>query len=391
MNARLRNIILLGVLAVFLAQVGGLVLIKAGTLVEPLRIILLRGAKPIIEIKAETLWSVGPLEITNTLFTAWIVIIFLIAVAYASTRKLSIVPTGLQNLVEVAIEALYNLVVGTVGEKHGRRFFPVIATIFLYVVIANWFALLPFFNAVGKVEPLGVEEKHFHEEAVVFRDAGISFVPLNPTQLEIEAIDESACEALAGEEKTHCVEGLRAEAIAAAYEEEGVGEGETAGVLAPYFRSVNTDLMSPLSLAIVSAIFVEFWGISALGVATYGGKFFNISRLRRGDLMGIIDLFVGVLEFIAEVARLISFTFRLFGNMLAGEILLLVMTFLIPLLLALPFYGLELFVGAIQAFVFAMLTLVFGALAVSGHGDEHHGEEPHPAPAAEVAAAHEAG
>jgi len=104
--------------------------------------------------------------------------------------------------------------------------------------------------------------------------------------------------------------------------------------------------------------------------------------------MGVIDIFVGFLELIAEFARIISFTFRLFGNMLAGEILLLVMTFLIPLLLALPFYGLELFVGAIQAFVFAMLTLVFGALAVTSH-DEHDEEETHTS-SGEVAAVQQA-
>jgi F-type H+-transporting ATPase subunit a len=105
--------------------------------------------------------------------------------------------------------------------------------------------------------------------------------------------------------------------------------------------------------------------------------------------MGIIDFFVGILELIAEIARLVSFTFRLFGNMLAGEILLLMMTFLIPLLLALPFYGLELFVGAIQAFVFAMLTLIFGALAVAGHGDEQE-EKTHAAGLGKVDAVHQA-
>ena len=91
--------------------------------------------------------------------------------------------------------------------------------------------------------------------------------------------------------------------------------------------------------------------------------------------MGAIDFFVGILELIAEFARLISFSFRLFGNMLAGEILLLVMTFLLPFMFFIVsvFYGLEIFVGAIQAFVFGMLMLVFGMLAVTGHGD--HGEE----------------
>ena len=98
----------------------------------------------------------------------------------------------------------------------------------------------------------------------------------------------------------------------------------------------------------------------------------DLRRLMRGNPMGVIDFFVGILEFIAEVARLVSFTFRLFGNMLAGEILLLMMTFLIPLLLALPFYGLELLIGFIQAIIFGGLTLIFLTLAVQPHEEEAH-------------------
>lgn len=335
---------------------------------------LLRGPKPVIEIKAERLFSLGPIDITNTLFTSWIVVLLLILVAVLSTRRMRLIPSRWQNGVEAVIEGLYTLVVNTAGERHARRFFPVIATIFLYVAISNWFALLPIFNAIGKVEPLGAEEEHFREEAVVFEGSGVSFILPNAKELELE-VDEAPCEELKGDEHEECLVEQREQAIAAEKDEEGVGEDETVGVLAPYFRGVNTDLMSPLSLAIASAIFVEYWGISTLGLVGYGSKFFNFKRLLRGQPMGILDLFVGILEFIAEAARLISFTFRLFGNMLAGEILLLIMTFLIPLLLALPFYGLELFVGVIQAFVFAMLTLVFGVLAVSSHGEEHEGEE----------------
>jgi F-type H+-transporting ATPase subunit a len=272
---------------------------------------------------------------------------------------------------EAAIEGLYGLVRNTVGDQQARRFFPVIATILFYILISNWFALLPVFNAIGKVEHLGPEEQHFREEAVVFEDGGIGLIMPGAKELEIKKIDEAPCATLQGAVHEECLTGLRAEAIAAELEDEGVKEGATVGLLAPYFRSVNTDLMSPLSLAIASAIFVEWWGISTLGFLAYGSKFFNFGRLFRGGFMGAIDFFVGILEFIAEIARLISFSFRLFGNMLAGEILLLIMTFLIPLFLALPFYGLELFVGAIQAFVFAMLTLVFGALAVAGHGEAH--------------------
>ena len=360
---------------------GGLVLIKLGIGEDLLPKILLRGPKPQIEIKGETLWSIGFFDITNTLFTSWIVVIFLLVLGYLATRRLrssepDLVPSGLQNAMEAIVEALYNLVLSTVGQRHARRFLPVIATIFLYVVIANWFALLPVFNVIGKVEEVGAEEAEFHEKAVVFEDAGVGLILPDAKELEFD-VDEAACAELEGEAHDSCLVEQREQAIAAAREEEGVGEDETIGVLAPYFRSVHTDLMAPVSLAIAAAFFVEFWGISTLGFFAYGSRFFNISRLRRGDPMGAIDFFVGILELIAEVARLISFSFRLFGNMLAGEILLLMMTFLIPLVVALPFYGLELFVGAIQAFVFAMLTLIFGALAVAGHGEEHAAEEGH--------------
>jgi F-type H+-transporting ATPase subunit a len=371
---RLRTLIILGVLAILLAQVMGLVLIKAHYGEDTLKLILLRGSKPAIEIKAEVLWQIGFLKITNTLLTAWIVVIFLVAFAYRATRRMELIPRGLQNAAEAVIEALLTLVVGTAGERDGRRFFPVIATLFFFIVFANWFALLPIFNAIGKVEQVGPSGSAFREEAVVVKDSGIALIMPGAKQVTI-AVDETPCSTLAGGAKSGCLVAQREKAIEAARASNNLTSNEKLGVIAPYLRSMNTDLMSPLSLAIASAIFVEYWGISTLGFAAYGGKFFNVSRLRKGQPMGIIDFFVGVLEFIAEIARLISFTFRLFGNMLAGEILLLVMTFLIPFLLALPFYGLELFVGAIQAFVFAMLTLVFGTLAVSGHGGEEHTAE----------------
>ena len=382
---RLRTLIILGVLALLLAQVGGLVLIKAGINEDLLKVVLLRGAKPAIEIKAEKLYTIGFFSITNTLLTSWIVVLFLIGLAYFATRRMALIPSGLQNAMEAVVEGLLGLAVGTAGEKEGRRFFPVIATIFLFIVVANWFALLPVFNAIGKVETLGAEKKEFHEETVVYKQSGLSLIYPGAKTLTVEEPDLSPCNDLAGSEKTECQTAQREHAIETAREEKGLKAGEKTGIIAPYLRSMNTDLMSPMSFAIASAIFVEYWGISALGFFAYAGRFFNVSKLVKGDPMGVIDFFVGVLEFIAEVARLISFTFRLFGNMLAGEILLLVMTFLIPFLLALPFYGLELFVGAIQAFVFAMLTLVFGTLAVAGHGGqeaEGHAQEPSGAAAA---------
>ena len=351
-----------------------------------------RGPKPIIEIKGEKILDIGPFPVLNTYIGAVFAVVVIITVAVWATRNINIIPRGLQNAVEAIVEALYNVCINTAGEKLGRRFFPVIMTIFTFIWIANWMALLPFFNAIGKIEP--VDAHHFHKEAVLFEKSGpIGLIMPNQKELEFE-VDQAACvdfddeidEAkAAGEDTTdldrakeECVEHAQEAAILHTLEEEeGIeassldeanaqldADGKQLGILFPYFRSMNTDINSPLSIAIMAMIFIEFWGITALGAFKYGAKFLNFSSP--------INFFVGFLEFIAEIARIISFTFRLFGNMLAGEILLLVMTFLVPFVIAVPFYGLEVFVGLIQAFVFAMLTLVFGVLAASSH--ESHDE-----------------
>jgi F-type H+-transporting ATPase subunit a len=123
----------------------------------------LRAPKPIIELKAETVFEVGPVPITNTMITSWIVVVFLAVFSYLATRRMRLVPHGLQNLVEAVVEAIYNLVHNTAGERHARRFLPVVATIFLYVAIANWFGLFPFFTTVGKVEEVSATAETFHD------------------------------------------------------------------------------------------------------------------------------------------------------------------------------------------------------------------------------------
>jgi F-type H+-transporting ATPase subunit a len=334
-------------------------------------IFVLKPPKPVIDIKGEQIITIADLgsdainiSITNTLFTAWVAMALLLAFCFYCVSKRSLVPTGIYNMFEAIIEAILSLVVSIAGERHSRRFFPLIATFLIYITFANWFSLFPFFNVIGKFEPLGPEKTEFHSKAVVFKDSGL----IVPGAKSIE-VDDSKCTNLSGDEATEC----RQEAINTATEGK-VKSGEKVGVIAPFFRGINTDLMTPLSFALVSAFFVEWWGISTLGFGTYMGKFVNFK--------GPIDFFVGVLELIAETARLISFSFRLFGNMMAGEILLLVMSFLVgvaaPILVI--FYGLEMFVGVIQAFVFGALTLVFAVLAVSHHGPEEtmrEGVEPH--------------
>jgi len=343
--------------------IGGLLLFTVIAIF--LSIFVVKPPKPIIDIRGEQLILVAGLgsealdvKITNTLLTAWIAMALLLALIIPATRKRALIPSGMYNFFEAIIEGILNFVTGIAGESNGRRFFPLIATFFIYIAFANWFSLTPLFNTIGVFEPVQAEKEHFHSRAVVFKEGGVSLIMPGAKSIEIDA---SKCKPLTDE---HEAEACREQAIEDATHGK-LKDGEQIGVLAPYLRGINTDLMTPLSFALVSAFFVEYWGITTLGFKRYMKKFVNFS--------GPIDFFVGFLELIAEMARLISFSFRLFGNMMAGEILLLVMTFLVavatPILLF--FYGLEMFVGMIQAFVFGTLTLVFAMLAVSGHGDEH--------------------
>lgn len=131
-------------------------------------------------------------------------------------------------------------------------------------------------------------------------------------------------------------------------------------------RPANTDLNTTLALALISVIGAQIAGIATIGFVRHIGHYLNFS--------GPIDFFVGILHLIGEVAKTLSFSFRLFGNVFAGEVLLIVITFLIPYIAPVPFYGLELFVGFIQALVFTMLSLVYLTMATTEHD---HGEEKH--------------
>lgn len=138
------------------------------------------------------------------------------------------------------------------------------------------------------------------------------------------------------------------------------------GVLVPLLRPVNTDLNVTLALAIIVFLVIEISGILALGFLKYASKFVNL----RTGAMGLV---VGLLEIIGNLARLVSFSFRLFGNIFAGEVLIAVISSFLPYLLPVPLMLFETFVGLLQAAIFALLTLVFIKLAIM----EPHGEEAH--------------
>lgn len=241
-----------------------------------------------ISLAAEKIFEIGGFPITNSMILSWIVTVLLIATVLISTRRLQTIPSGAQNVFETAVEGLFNLCNSVIeNEKQTKKYFPLVATIFLFVVLNNWMGLLP---GIG---PIGIYEIHHGEM-----------------------------------------------------------------ILVPLFRSANSDLNTTLALAIITMIGVQVFAVSAIGISKHIKKFI--------DFRGPINFFVGILELISEFAKIISFSFRLFGNIFAGEVLLIVVSFLMPLIAPIPFFFLELFVGFIQALVFAMLTLVFikGATAV---------------------------
>ncbi len=264
--------------------------------------------QPHPELPAEEVFHLFGFPIANSIIGAWLTIIVLVGVSYAVTRRIRLIPGRLQCLLEVALGWLYNFCQEVAGEKYGRRFFPVVTTIFLFVIMNAWLSLLPGFGSILVI----------------------------------------------------------------------TSKGEAVHLL----RGANTDINMPLALALVSFAFVEYFGIRSHGGFRYLSKFVNVGKffgsigqLFRGRLKaglggmftGVIDIFVGMLEALSELVRIVSFTFRLFGNMTAGEILLLIAMFLVPWIMALPFYGLELLVGFVQALIFGGLTLVFLTLAVASH------------------------
>jgi F-type H+-transporting ATPase subunit a len=308
-----------------------------------------------ISIPAEEVFSLFGFPITNTLLATWLTMLILILFSWAVTRKMKTVPGRLQGLLEMLIEGFYNLVKGVTEPKWARRFFPIVMTIFLFLVVSNLLGLTPLFGPWGILHPV--------EEGSTAQGHSVEWLNESHTfGLWVRETEETAT----ASEGTHAAT-------------------EELYVLAPVFRSAATDLNMTIALALISVALTQYFGIKARGVR-YLGKFIAVGGITRaftkkglgctgriGALgMGLIDLFVGVLELISEISKIVSFSFRLFGNIFAGEVLLGVMAFIFPYVLSLPFYGLEIFVGVVQALVFMMLTVAFFVLAMSSHGAEEH-------------------
>ncbi len=244
-----------------------------------------------ISLAAEKIGHIGGLPITNSLLLSWVATIILIVLSLLATAKIETVPKGIQNFFEGIIELLFNLVNGVLeDENKTKKYFPLLATIFIFIVTNNWLGLIPGVGSIG-----------IHE----IKNGEMVFVPL--------------------------------------------------------LRGGNADLNTTMALAVIAVVMVQVFGVAAIGAIKYAKKFINFS--------GPINFFVGVLELISEFSKMISFSFRLFGNIFAGEVLLMVIGFIAPFIAPIPFFALELFVGMIQALVFMMLTLVFIKGATE---DVHH-------------------
>ncbi|MEK7098651.1 MAG: F0F1 ATP synthase subunit A [Patescibacteria group bacterium] len=242
-----------------------------------------------VALAAQRLGEFFGIPLTNTLVTTWLIVSVLVILAVVFSKRISLIPSRFQTLLEMLFEFVYDYVTETLGSKRmANKFFPLLTTIFIFVLCLNWFEFLP-----------GVESITYHGE--------------------------------------------------------------------PLFRGVNTDLTTPLVLAFISFFAIEFTGIATIGIWKYGSKFLV------NPFKNPIGAMIGLIELIGEFVRLVSLSFRLFGNILAGSVIIAVATYFAP-------YGapgilslFEVFIGFLQAAVFALLTLFFIKLAI----EEPHGAEAH--------------
>ncbi|MBI3739345.1 MAG: F0F1 ATP synthase subunit A, partial [Chloroflexi bacterium] len=275
--------------------------------------------QPEISVKAENLlgegvaWFnlpvVGDFYLVNTLPTLALTIVLLLWLAWATNRSLKksqktdLVPRGVGNLMEAFFEMLYNLTEGSAGAKWAKIIFPWFATIMIYVLFANLLKLIPGFESIGVLHP-ATGEGH----AVASLGSGWS--ALLPQKME-----------------------------------------EGGYILAPIFRGISVDLNFTVSLAIIAVVAIQIVGFKAQGFG-YLSKFFNFRTMFKTPFFGAMDFLVGLLELISELSKILSFAFRLFGNMFAGVVLVAIVAGLLGKISILPsmIMMFELFVGIIQAF-----------------------------------------
>lgn len=287
--------------------------------------------QPHIQAAAENLSSkplftlpvIGDFYLTNTLVATIFMDIVIIIIALAvrnAVKKDDLAPKGLAGVFEMLVEMLYNMTESTAG-KWAKKVFPWFATVLIIVLFANLLKIIPGFESIGILEPS--EHGGYAAQAL----GGNWFTIIN----------------------------------------EKVSEGGY--IVKPFLRGVSTDINFTLALALIAVVMTQVIGFQANGVH-YLEKFFNFKSVFKKPVFGLIDVFVGLLELISEFSKVLSFTFRLFGNMFAGMVLMALVSAMLPVFMPAGIMLFEMFIGVIQAYVFGMLTMVFMSQATQGHGAE---------------------
>ncbi|MDQ3245114.1 MAG: F0F1 ATP synthase subunit A [bacterium] len=269
-----------------------------------------------VTIYAEPIFHVGNFQITNALITSWLAVIVIGIFALIIRLKMKKIPGKFQHVFEVILEGAMSLCDQVTNDrKITKKIFPLVFTLFVFILVNNWIGLLPFVSAIGFYE--------MHEGTK-------SFVPL--------------------------------------------------------FRAGTADINFTLAFSLLMVLVSNIFGIVVLGVWKVLNKYVNIKSLGsiftkiKGDksilIVAPITFFVGLLELVAEIAKIASLSFRLFGNVFAGEVLLASMSAIFIYILPGPFLFLEVFVGLIQALIFSLLTAVYFTIAAQDHS-EHEEHEAH--------------
>jgi F-type H+-transporting ATPase subunit a len=271
-----------------------------------------------IQIQPEVIFSIFGFPISNALVGTWISIIALLLIFYFGTRRRDLIPSGMQNAVEWIVEYLLNLTEGVAGKVKARKFFPLVATFFIFILFCNLLDVIPGVDTIGWVNLEAVKAAHISPPTSIFL------------------------------------------------------LGQYSDKLMAWVRPGTSDLNLTLAMALVSVIVTQIFGFYTLGAKQHLSKYFNFKALTHG-FQGPIEFFVGLIELVTELSRILSFSFRLFGNIFAGSAVLAVFAYLLPFISDVVFIPLELFVAFVQALIFALLTLVFLEIATTSH--EHNEEE----------------
>ncbi len=286
-----------------------------------------------IKLAPDVLFYIGPLPVTNTLLCTWLTIVVLVLLFYFGTRRRDMVPRGMQNFMEWVIELLLGLAEGVSGKEKAKKFFPLVAVFFVFIIVSNLLEVIPGVDTVGFIDFTKMQQAHSSGQPV----AGFLLF------------------------------------------------GDLTNQIVPLLRPATTDLNLNFAMALIAVISAQVFGFIALGPKEHLSKYFNVGMLFRsirhfdglGIFQGFIEFFVGLVEIISEIARVISLAFRLFGNIFAGGAVLAVFALILPFVADIAFIPLELFVAFVQALVFSLLTLVYMEIATTGHPHDETEQEAH--------------